>query len=70
MPQTHDLPELLTVREFATALRLDVSSVYRMARAGELRAVRISTRPGSSVRIPRSELVRVLAPLEEGRDAS
>jgi excisionase family DNA binding protein len=49
--------ELLTVREAAAELRLDVSTVYRLVERGELACVRF----GRAVRIERSELQRFAA---------
>lgn len=46
--------ELVTAEEAAALLKLDVSTVYRLLRSGEIQAVRI----GRSVRIRRGELVR------------
>lgn len=57
----HPLPTLLKVREFATAARLSDSGVYLLIARGIVRAVRI----GRSVRIPASELQRLV----EGGDA-
>jgi excisionase family DNA binding protein len=65
MQQTREaaLPTLLSAREVAAALRVSPDSVYRWARAGELASVRVSTRPGSALRIPATELERILRPL-------
>jgi excisionase family DNA binding protein len=68
MPLTREIPPLLTAREVADALRLDVSSVYRMARAGELRSIRTSGRPGSSLRVPATELARILEPINQEKE--
>jgi excisionase family DNA binding protein len=65
-PQALQEPQpLLTVAEFAAALRLDPSTVYRAAAAGEIRAVRLSEKLGASIRIPASELDRLLGGPEE-----
>ena len=51
-------PALLTVREVAAVLRLDVSIVYRMVARGTLGVVQFG--PRSTVRIPRHELEQLL----------
>ncbi len=48
---------LLTVGEFAAALRVSKESVYRWRADGRLRVVVL---PSGQVRIPRSELCRIL----------
>ena len=58
---TDKVPALLTVKEVAAALRVDPSTVYRACERGEIATVRLSPRPGSLVRIPASELGRLLA---------
>ena len=51
------LPEVLTVREAATILRVGRNQLYQAVARGELGAVRI----GRSIRIPRHALLDVLA---------
>ena len=51
-------PALLTVREVAAVLRLDVSTVYRMVARGTIGGVQLG--PRSTVRIPRQELEQLL----------
>jgi excisionase family DNA binding protein len=51
-----DPPAFLTYKEFAYESRLSPSSVRKRVRQGELRATRI----GRAVRIPRSELERLV----------
>lgn len=51
-----DLPLFLSVPEVARVLRIGTSSVHRLLRSGDLKAVRF----GRSVRIPRSEVERLL----------
>lgn len=60
--QTVATPDLLTVREFAKAVRMSPSTVLRAITDGELRAGRLTTR--SPYRIPASELQRFLAEIE------
>lgn len=59
-----DVPALLTVREFAAALRVHHKTVHRWIEAGTVASIR----PGRDYRIPASELRRVLA-LPPGPDA-
>jgi excisionase family DNA binding protein len=54
------VPALLTPAEVAARLRISRAHVYRLASAGELHALRLGARPGSSLRVPRSELERFL----------
>jgi excisionase family DNA binding protein len=49
---------LLTVREVAAVLRLDVSTVYRIVARGTIGGVQFG--PRSTVRIPRRELDQLL----------
>ena len=49
--------ELLTTGEVATALRVDSSTVRRWAANGSVSSVRL---PNGTIRIPRSELDRML----------
>jgi excisionase family DNA binding protein len=60
--QTHKevLPVLLTPREVASTLRVDLSTVYRMIDRGTLGAVQFGG-SGHTVRIPAAELVRLSA---------
>ncbi len=51
------LPEVLTVREAATILRVGRNQLYQAVARGELGAVRI----GRSIRIPRHALLDLLA---------
>lgn len=62
MPQTRRTPRLLTPKQFAREVMLSPSAIYRAVERGELRAVRVGG-PGSSIRIPMSELERVLRPV-------
>jgi excisionase family DNA binding protein len=52
------MPALLTASEFAAALKVEPSTVYRWAREGVLPSVRL----GGVVRIPARELERVCVP--------
>jgi excisionase family DNA binding protein len=52
------IPELLTAREVAAALRVDVHTVTRWARTDQIGCVRL---PGGRLRFPRAELDRLLA---------
>ena len=45
-------PELLTADEVAQILKMDVSQVYKLIRAGEIKAVRY----GKSIRVMRRDL--------------
>lgn len=56
-------PRLLTVREFAAALRVSVPTAYRWIAAGEVTVIRYGkprsggdTRRGGAIRIPESEV--------------
>ncbi len=51
-----DVPALLTVKEWAAALRCSESTVWRRVNSGELAAKRLGSLHGSAVRIPVSEL--------------
>lgn len=59
--QPMDEVELLTVREVATLLRVDVSTVTRWVTDGVLAAIRL---PGGGIRIPRSAVDAILHPPE------
>jgi excisionase family DNA binding protein len=58
---------VLKVCEVAAALRVDPATVYRAVAAGDIRAVRIGPKKASTIRIPATELERLLAG-EGGRD--
>jgi excisionase family DNA binding protein len=60
-PPEIDRPELLTVAEVATVLRVDPSFVYRACSTGEIRCVRLTKMRGGAVRVPASELQRLCA---------
>jgi excisionase family DNA binding protein len=51
-----DFPILYTVAEVADWLRVSKMTIYRMIDAGEIRVLRV----GHSVRVPASEITRVL----------
>ena len=53
-------PALLTPAESAEVLRMSVTSIYRAVRSGELRAVRLTDSKRGAIRIPMSELERLL----------
>jgi len=58
--ESEALPPLLTPAEAAQALRMSVSSIYRAVRNGEIRAVKVPDRKRGSLRIPESELMRLI----------
>jgi excisionase family DNA binding protein len=58
MPDVRVLPELLTVAETATVLRVGRSWVYQ--HAAELRAVKLGSGRTAPLRIPRDEVRRLL----------
>jgi excisionase family DNA binding protein len=60
----NELLTLLTVREVADKLRLDVSTVYRWINTGMIGAVQFGGR-SHSVRIPAREIVRLAASSEQ-----
>ena len=61
MPTHNDLwPVLLTPREVASTLRVDLSTVYRMIERGTIGAVQFGG-ARHTVRIPAAELVRLSA---------
>jgi len=62
MHKTPETRRLLTARQVAEELMLSPSAVYRAVERGELKAVRLGGR-GTSIRIPISEVERVLAPI-------
>ena len=57
---TDATPALLTPAESAQALRVSVGSIYRAVRDGEIRAVRLTDKKRGALRIPASELERLL----------
>ena len=59
MPATQ-APPLLTVPEFAAALRVHPASIYRRIQSGEIEARRIGAAPGGRFRISADELDRLL----------
>ena len=63
MHATQVMP-LLTVPEFAAALRVHPASIYRRIQAGEIECVRVGSAPGGRLRIRESELARLLEPAE------
>ncbi|MBA3332970.1 MAG: helix-turn-helix domain-containing protein, partial [Actinobacteria bacterium] len=58
--QRDAIPELVTPAEAAQALRLSVGTIYREVRHGEIRAVRLNDKKRGALRIPMSELERLL----------
>jgi excisionase family DNA binding protein len=60
-------PPLLTVPELAAALRVHPASIYRRIQSGQIRARRIGASPGGRLRIPATELDRLLEPVEAAR---
>jgi excisionase family DNA binding protein len=56
-----DLPPVLTVEEFAAAMRLGRGTAYDFVRRGGVRHVRC----GRSIRIPRSAVLELLGELLE-----
>lgn len=56
--QAADVPELLTVPEFATALRISAPTVRNWIANGTI----VSIQAGRAHRIPRAELDRLLRP--------
>ena len=64
------VPALLTVNELAEALRLSPSAIYGAIEAGEIQALRVTSRPGASLRVPASELSDQPAPRLLGVTAS
>ena len=60
-----DLPPVLNVEEFATAMRLSRGSAYQFVREGGVRHVRC----GRSIRIPRSAVLELLGEPQEMREA-
>jgi excisionase family DNA binding protein len=66
--QSHAADDLLTPADAARALGVDVSSVYRAVRRGDVRAVRPAARRRGGMRIPADELRR-LVEVGSSRDA-
>jgi excisionase family DNA binding protein len=60
MHATQGAPPLLTVPEFAAALRVHPASIYRRIQSGEIEARRIGAPPGGRFRISADELDRLL----------
>jgi len=58
MSDTPDIPALLTTKEVATWLKVDVRTVRMMVRRGELSAAKV----GRAWRFQRADLQRLLAP--------
>jgi len=54
-----ELPALVTKREAAAFLRVDLRTITRMIARGDLKAVHLGTSPHSPVRIARAELLRI-----------
>lgn len=57
------LPELMTVTEVASVLRMSSQAIRDMIKRGEINAVRV----GRQYRIPRSEVERITAIETEGK---
>jgi len=55
-----EIPALVTPAEAAQALRMSVGSIYRAVRDGEIRAARLTDKKRGALRIPASELQRLL----------
>jgi excisionase family DNA binding protein len=55
-----EIPALMTPAEAAQAVRMSVGSIYRAVRVGQIRAVRLTDRRRGALRIPTSELRRLL----------
>jgi excisionase family DNA binding protein len=56
----HALPELLTPREAADALRVSLPTLRRLIARGDLQAIRLGELPGASLRVRADELERFL----------
>jgi excisionase family DNA binding protein len=62
---------LLTVAEAGEALRLGRTGIAGLIRRGDLAAVRLGTGPKARLRIPATEVARMLAPVDAPeRDAA
>ena len=57
---TDSVATLVTPAKAAEALGMSVSSIYRAVRNGEIRAVRLTDKKRGALRIPTSELQRLL----------
>ena len=68
--QATQAPPLLTVPEFAAALRVHPASIYRRIQSGEIEARRIGAPPGGRFRISAAELDRFLEPVDVSDDGS
>jgi excisionase family DNA binding protein len=55
-----EIPALVTPAEAAAVLRVSVASVYRAIRSGEISAARLTGKKRGALRIPVSELQRVV----------
>jgi excisionase family DNA binding protein len=55
-----EIPALVTPAEAAEVVRMSVGSVYRAVRDGEILAVRLTDKRRGALRIPASELQRLL----------
>lgn len=55
-----EIPALVTPSEAAHAVRMSVGTIYRAVRNGQIRAVRLTDRRRGALRIPTSELRRLL----------
>lgn len=55
-----EVPALVTPAEAAQAVRMSVGTIYRAVRNGQIRAVRLTDRRRGALRIPTSELRRLL----------
>jgi excisionase family DNA binding protein len=55
-----EIPALVTPAEAAKALRVSVGSIYRAIRDGEIRAAKLTDKKRGALRIPTSELQRLL----------
>jgi excisionase family DNA binding protein len=62
-------PQLLTVPELAAALRVHPASIYRRIESGEIVAIRIGAPPSGRLRIPETELTRILESPSQGVSA-
>lgn len=55
-----EVPALVTPAEAAEAVRMSVGTIYRAVRNGQIHAVRLTDRRRGALRIPTSELRRLL----------
>jgi excisionase family DNA binding protein len=60
-------PEVLTVDQAAVVLQVSPRTIRNLIEQGRLRAVHLGGRPGTSLRIPKSEIDRLLRG-EEDKD--